>query len=138
MSKYKLSFWDKHKRHPESYKEYFEVRDTASTRQVRQDAAEYMKGYKDVPRFDNPETNELLKRNGRVYWCERSRDERIAKWICHHFVRRKYVAAIARVVHESEAKCLSIYYYHYYNSEVAEAQYPRQRAARLRRMGKRG
>jgi len=138
MSKYKLSFFDKHHRQPRSYKEYFEVHDTTTTRQVRQDAEEYMKGYKDVPRFDNPETVELLKRNGRRYWCQKSRDERIRKWIAHHCVRRKYVTAIAHVVQLSEAKCLEIYRARHYDDDVRRAEWPRRHAAALRRINKQG
>lgn len=99
-----------------SFEAYFWLQDEYTTLQARQAAIKHVEGYKDYPRFDNPENNELLKRNGRRYWSTGVRDKRITEWIIKHGTRKKYVSAIARAVQLSEAACLSIY-----NNQVNQA-----------------
>lgn len=105
-----------------SYEAFFWLNDEYSTLQARQAAVRHVKGYKDSPRFDSAENNELLKRNGRRYWSCDVRDKRITEWIIKHGTRKKYVSAIARAVELSEAACLNIYYNQIKRAWVAHAE----------------
>ena len=105
-----------------SYEAYFWLQDEYTTLQARQAAVKHVEGYKDCPRFDNAENNELLKRNGRRYWSTGVRDKRITEWIIKHGTRKKYVSAIARAVELSEAACLSIYDNQVHQAWVAYAE----------------
>ena len=92
-----------------SLEAYFALKDMYSTRQARQAALEHVEGFRDKPRFKDTETNELLKRNHRRYWCNDYRDKRIAEWIIEHGTRKKYVSAIAAAVNLSETATMKIY-----------------------------